>query len=92
MEVVKTVFPWLGTICSVVTLLVTVKTGDMTRVFESAIGSAGNVGGIDLGGWDRTKVVSSTLVFIESLCQQFEWDGVRIKYGSKRVPSKRHSN
>ena len=61
------------------TLFVTVETGDVTQVFESPIGSANNVGGIDLGGWDRTKVVSSTLVFIESLCQQFEWDGVRIK-------------
>ena len=59
---------WLGTLCRVVTLLVTVETGDMTQVFESPIGSAGNVGGIDLGGWDRTKVVSSTLVFIESSC------------------------
>ena len=44
----------------------------MTQVFESPIGSTGNVGGIDLGGWDRTKVVSSTLVFIELLCQHFE--------------------
>ena len=39
----------------------------MTQVFESPTGSSGNVGGIVLGGWDRTKVVLSTLVFIE--CQ-----------------------
>ena len=39
------------------TLLFIVETGDMTQVFESPIGSASNVGGIDLGGWDRTKVV-----------------------------------
>ena len=44
------------------TLLVRVEAGDMTQVFESSIGSAGNVGGFDLGGWDRTKVVSSPLV------------------------------
>ena len=50
MEVVATVFPWLGTLCRVVTLLVTVETGDMTQVFESPIGSASNVGGIDFGG------------------------------------------
>ena len=92
MEVVETVLPWLGTLCHVVTLLVIVETGDMTQVFESPIGSAGNVGGIDLVGWDRTKVVSSPLVFIESSCQQFEWDGVRIECGSRGVPSRRHSN
>ena len=92
MEVVATVLPWLGTLCHVVTFLVTVETGDMTQVFESPIGSAGNVRGIDLGGWDRTKVVLSTLVFIESLCQQFEWDGVRIECGLRGVPSRRHSN
>ena len=50
MEVVETVFPWLETLCCVVTLLVKVKTGDMTQVFESPIGSSGNVGDIDLGG------------------------------------------
>ena len=74
------------------TLLVIVETDDMTQVFESPIGSAGNVRGIDLGGWDRTKVVSSMLVFIESSCQQFKRGGVRIECGSRRVPSRRHSN
>ena len=51
------------------TFLFIVETGDMTQVLASR---AGNVGGIDIGGWDRTKVVSSMLVFIESSCQQFE--------------------
>ena len=69
MEVVETVLPWLGTLCCVVTLLVTVETGDMTQVFESPIGSAGNVGGIDLGGWDRTRVFQARLY---SPCQQFD--------------------
>ena len=53
-------------------VLVRMEVGDMTQVFESPIGSAGNAGGFDLGGWDRTKVVSNTLVFIESLYQQFK--------------------
>ena len=60
-------------------LLVTVETGGMTQVLAS---HAGNVGGMVIGCWEGTKVVSSTLVFIESSCQQFEWDGVRIEYGS----------
>ena len=42
------------------TLLVTVETGNMTQVLASR---AGNVGGIDLGGWGGTRVVSSPLVF-----------------------------
>ena len=42
------------------TLLVTVETGNMTQVFVSR---AGNVRGIDLGGWGGTRVVSSPLVF-----------------------------
>ena len=36
---------------------------EMTQVFESPIENAGNIGGIYLGGWDRTRVVSSLLVF-----------------------------
>ena len=32
----------------------------MTQVL---ISRAGNVGGIDIGGWDETKVVSNSLVF-----------------------------
>ena len=57
MEVVETVLSWLETLCCVVTLLVTVETGDMTQVFENPIGSAANVGGIDISGWGRTRVV-----------------------------------
>ena len=59
MEVVETVtsLPRLGTLCCVVTLLVTVEKGDMTQVFESSTGSVGNVGGIDISGWGRTRVV-----------------------------------
>ena len=44
----------------------------MTQVFESHTGSAGNFGGIDFGGWGKTKVVSNTLLFIKSLYQQFK--------------------
>ena len=46
------------------TLLVTVETGDMTQVLASR---AGNVGGIDIGGWDGTRVVLSPLVFQATL-------------------------
>ena len=55
---------WLGTLCRVVTLLVTVETSDMTQVLASR---AGNVGGIDIGGWGRTRVVLSPLVFQATL-------------------------
>ena len=61
------------------TLLVTVEKGGMTQVLASR---AGNVRGMVIGVWERTKVVSSTLVFIKSSCQQFEWDGVQIECGS----------
>ena len=47
------------------TLLVLVETGDMTQVLASR---AGNVGGIDIGVRDRTRVVLSPLVFTVSLC------------------------
>ena len=43
MEVVETVFPWLGTLYCIVIFLVTVETGDMSQVFESSTGSVGNV-------------------------------------------------
>ena len=46
------------------TLLVRVETGDMTQVLASR---AGNVGGIDIGGWDGTRVVLSPLVFQATL-------------------------
>ena len=72
MEVVKTVTSfllWLGKPRCIMTFLFIVEIGDMTQVLASR---AGNVGGINIGGWDRTKVVSSMLVFIESSCQQFE--------------------
>ena len=51
------------------TPFVIVEIGGMTQVLASC---AGNIGGMVIGGWERTKVVSSTLVFIESSCQQFE--------------------
>ena len=41
-------------------LLVTVETGDITQVLASR---AGNVEGIDIGGWGKTRVVSSPLMF-----------------------------
>ena len=46
------------------TLLVTVETSNMTQVLASC---AGNIGGIDLGGWGRTRVISSPLVFQATL-------------------------
>ena len=42
------------------TLLVTVETDNMTQLLASR---AGNVEDIDLGGWGRSKVISSPLVF-----------------------------
>ena len=33
------VFPWLGTLCRVVTFLVTVETSDMTQIFASRAGN-----------------------------------------------------
>ena len=50
----------LGTLSRIMALLVRVEAGDMTQVFASR---AGNVGGIDHGGWGGTRVVSSSLVF-----------------------------
>ena len=50
------------------TFLVTVETGNMTQVLASR---AGNVGDIDLGGWDGTRVVSSPLVFQATLALLF---------------------
>ena len=38
----------------VVNVLVIVETGNMTQVFASR---AGNVGGIDIGGWDLALIV-----------------------------------
>ena len=35
------VFPWLGTLCRIMTLLVTVGTGEMTHVLESRTGYVG---------------------------------------------------
>ena len=46
------------------TFLVAVETDDMTQVIASR---AGNVGGIDLGSWGGTRVVSSPLVFQATL-------------------------
>ena len=47
------------------TFLVTVEASDMTQVLASR---AGNVGGMDTGGWGGTRVVSSPLVFQTTLC------------------------
>ena len=41
----------------------------MTHIFESRVG---NVGGSDIGIWDKTSVVLSLLMFAVSFCQQFE--------------------
>ena len=49
-------------------LLVIVETGNMTQVLVSR---AGNVGDIDLGGWGRTRVVLSLLVFQATLLLLF---------------------
>ena len=50
------------------TLLVTVETGGMTQVLASR---AGNVGGMVIGGWEETRVVSSPLVFQATLALLF---------------------
>ena len=50
------------------TLLDTVETGDMTQALASR---AGNVGGIVMGGWEGTGVVSSPLVFQTTLALLF---------------------
>ena len=42
------------------TLLDTVETGGMTQALASR---AGNVGGMVIGGWEGTRVVSSPRVF-----------------------------
>ena len=42
------------------TLLVTIETRDMTQILASRVG---NVWGIDIGVWGRTRVVSSPFVF-----------------------------
>lgn len=42
------------------TFLVIVEINDITQVFRS---HASNVGGLDLGGWGRTKVVLSLFIF-----------------------------
>ena len=47
-------------------LLVTVEIGDMTQVLASCAGNVGSIN-IDLGDWDRTRVVSSPLVFQSTL-------------------------
>ena len=54
------IFFWLGTLYRLVGLLVIVVTDVMTQVLANR---AGNVGGIDIGGWDRSRVVLSPLVF-----------------------------
>lgn len=46
-----------------VNLLVAIEKDDMIQVFASPTRKAGNVGGIDIGSWDGTKVVLSPLVF-----------------------------
>ena len=72
MEVVETVTSlllWLGKPRHIMTFLFTVEIGNMTQVPASRVG---NVGGIDSGVRGRTRVVSSLLVFIVSLCQQFK--------------------
>ena len=42
------VFPWLGTLYRIVTLLATVETGEMAQILASY---TGYVGGMDTGGW-----------------------------------------
>ena len=50
------------------TLLVTVETGGMTQALASR---AGNVGGMVIGGWKGTRVVSSPLMFQATLALLF---------------------
>ena len=70
-EVVKTVSSlllWLGKPRRIMTFLFTVETGGMTQALTSR---AGNVGGMVIGGWERTRVVSSPLVFQATLALFF---------------------
>ena len=46
------------------TLLVTIETGGMTQALASR---AGNIEGIVIGGWGKTRIVSSPLVFQATL-------------------------
>ena len=48
-------------------LLNVVEAGDLAQSFASPTRSAGIVGGMNIGGWDRTRVVSSPLVFQPTL-------------------------
>ena len=43
--------------------MVTVKMGDITQVLASLNGRAGNAGDIDIGSYDRTRVVLNLVVF-----------------------------
>ena len=73
------------------TLLVIVEIGDMTQVFESPIGSAGNAGGIDIGGLGRIRVVSSPIVFT-MVTIRVGWNAnrVRIECRSSGIPLSHH--
>ena len=48
-------------------LLNVVEAGDLAQSFASPTRSAGNVGGINIGGWNGTRVVLSPLVFHATL-------------------------
>ena len=45
-----TIFFCFGTLCHIITVLVIIKTSDMTQVFPSR---ASNIAGIDTGSWDE---------------------------------------
>ena len=63
------VFHWLGTLSRIVALFVREEAGDMIQLLASR---ADNIWGSNIGGWGRTGVVSSPLVFTVSSCQYFE--------------------
>ena len=52
-------------------LLATVVADDLAQNFASLTDSAGNIGGIDFGGWEETRVVLSPLVFQATLSLLF---------------------
>ena len=62
---------WLGTLCHVATILIAVEAGNMTQVLASR---AGNVGGMDTGGWGGVfPRSSSSLSLVILSCLYVLW-------------------
>ena len=52
-------------------LLNVVEAGDLAQSFASPTRSVGNIGAINIGGWEGTRVVSSPLMFQATLALLF---------------------